>query len=254
MCAIACARGSAVIPWQRARSPGCACSTSAAAAACWAEPLTRLGAAVLGADAVAENIEAARLHAEQCGFNIDYRCATAEELAENSTPFDAVLIMEVIEHVADREAFLAACGALVKPGGALAFATLNRTIKAYVLAILGAEYVLGWLPRGSHSWDKFVRPAELARSARRRGLVLDHLSGVTYSPLDGAWRLSGDTAVNYMGILVKRAVPGPRADARGGARTNPVVIGSPEAASRPAGEPARPRGRQPYRAAGSETS
>ena len=173
-----------------------------------AEPLTRLGAAVLGADAVAENIDAARLHAEECGLDIDYRCATAEQLAEDSEPFDAVLMMEVIEHVADREAFLAACGALVKPGGTLVFATLNRTIKAYALAILGAEYVLGWLPRGSHSWEKFVRPAELARSARRHGLVLEHLSGVAYSPLAGGWRLSGDTAVNYMGVLVKQGSTG----------------------------------------------
>jgi 2-polyprenyl-6-hydroxyphenyl methylase/3-demethylubiquinone-9 3-methyltransferase len=168
-----------------------------------AEPLARLGAAVLGIDAGQENVEAAALHAAEGGLAIDYRCATAEELAEAGAGFDVVLNMEVVEHVADVDAFLRASAALVKPGGVMVLATLNRTPKAFALAIVGAEYLLGWLPRGTHDWRKFLRPSELAKLLRRRGLEIEELTGVAYNPLTAAWRLTRDLDVNYMVFAVK---------------------------------------------------
>ena len=138
------------------------------------EPLARLGADVVGADPAAANIEAARLHAAQSGLAIDYRVTTAEALADAGERFDVVLAMEVVEHVADVALFVKRCAEMVKPGGLMIAATLNRTLKSFALAIVGAEYVLGWLPRGTHQWDKFVTPDELeaalerARAARRR--------------------------------------------------------------------------------------
>ena len=148
---------------------GLGCSISAAAAGILSEPLTRLGAAVTGVDPSETNIEIARLHAGKIGLAIDYRATTAEALAEAGETFDVVLAMEVVEHVADVDAFVASCAALARPGGLLFVATINRTLKAFALAIVGAEYVLRWLPRGTHDYDKLVRPAELEASLRKAG-------------------------------------------------------------------------------------
>ena len=173
------------------------------------EPLTRLGAQVTGIDAASKNIEIARHHAAETGLEIDYRCLAAEDLVEAGADFDLVLNMEVVEHVADVDGFLAACGALVAPGGASVAATLNRTPKSYLLAIVGAEYVLRWLPRGTHDWRKFLRPSELVAHLRRAGLEVREMTGVTYNPLNAAWRLSRDLDVNYMVFAVKGTPPGP---------------------------------------------
>ncbi len=170
-----------------------------------AEPMARLGAEVVAIDASARNIGIARTHAEQSGLAIDYRCAAAEDLAAAGERFDAVLCLEVVEHVADIDAFLAAVAALVRPGGALIAATLNRTPQAFLLAIVGAEYVLRWLPRGTHSWRKFVRPSELAAALRQGGLEIGDLSGVAYNPLTDSWRIGRDLAVNYMCFAARPA-------------------------------------------------
>ena len=148
-------------------------------------------------------LHVARRHAEDMGLDIDYRHMSAEDLAAEGARFDIVLALEIIEHVADRSLFLGSCGELVAPGGMLVVATLNRTLKAWALAIVGAEYVLGWLPRGTHDWNKFVRPHEIARGLRPSGLKLAEVSGVTYVPFSGEWRLSRDTDVNYMALALK---------------------------------------------------
>jgi 2-polyprenyl-6-hydroxyphenyl methylase/3-demethylubiquinone-9 3-methyltransferase len=169
------------------------------------EPLTRLGAKVVGIDAGERNIEVARLHAAQVGLKIDYRAATAEALVEQGERFDVVLSMEVVEHVADPDLFLRSVGALAKPGGLVIAATLNRTTKAFALAIVGAEYVLGWLPRGTHNWRKFLRPSELARGLRGGGLKVIETTGVSYDPIRQRWSLGEDLGVNYMMVAVKPA-------------------------------------------------
>ena len=173
------------------------------------EPLARLGATVTGIDAAEENIRIAAHHAVQSGLEIDYRHSLAEALAEAEETFDVVLNMEVVEHVADAAAFLETCGALIAPGGSTVLATLNRTPKSYLLAIVGAEYVLRWLPRGTHDWRKFLRPSELATHLRRTGLSMTEMTGVEYNPLSAAWRLSSDLSVNYMVFAVKRPETGP---------------------------------------------
>jgi 2-polyprenyl-6-hydroxyphenyl methylase/3-demethylubiquinone-9 3-methyltransferase len=162
------------------------------------EPLARLGAAVTGIDPAAASIEAATRHARAAGLAIDYRVVAAEQLVVERRQFDLVCAMEVVEHVTDPAAFLAACAALVAPGGALVLATLNRTFRAFALGIVAAEYLLGWLPRGTHRWSRFVRPSEAARPLRRAGLRIDDLTGVVYDPLRDRFRLSPDPAVNYM--------------------------------------------------------
>jgi 2-polyprenyl-6-hydroxyphenyl methylase/3-demethylubiquinone-9 3-methyltransferase len=162
------------------------------------EPLARLGAEVVGADPAAANIEAARLHAAQGGIAVDYRATTAEALAEAGERFDVVLAMEVVEHVADVSLFVKLTGGMVKPGGLMIAATLNRTLKSFALAIVGAEYVLRWLPRGTHQWDKFVTPNELEIALDRAGLGLIDETGVVYNPLADRWRLAADMDVNYM--------------------------------------------------------
>ena len=168
-----------------------------------AEPLSRLGAEVAGIDASERNIKVAGLHAAEAGLEIDYRHATAEDLARAGESFDAVLNMEVVEHVADLNAFLAASSALVKPGGAMAVATLNRTPKAFLLGIVGAEYLLRWLPPGTHDWRRFVRPSELARALDGCGLTVTEIAGMSYNPLTDTWRLGRDVDVNYMVFAVK---------------------------------------------------
>jgi 2-polyprenyl-6-hydroxyphenyl methylase/3-demethylubiquinone-9 3-methyltransferase len=162
------------------------------------EPLCRLGAAVLGADPAEANIAAARLHAQRGGLTIDYRATTAEALAEAGETFDLVLAMEVVEHVADLAAFVRCCAGMVKPGGLMVTATINRTLKSFALAIVGAEYVLRWLPRGTHRWDKFVTPNELEAVLERNHLRTIDERGVIYNILLDAWQLSGDMDVNFM--------------------------------------------------------
>ncbi len=162
------------------------------------EPLARLGATMVGADPSATNIEAARLHAAAGDLVIDYRCTTAEELADAGERFDIVLAMEVVEHVADVPLFVRRCAEMVKPGGLMITATLNRTLKSFALAIVGAEYILRWLPVGSHQWDKFVTPNELEIALEQGGLRAFHEQGVIYNILADRWQLSTDTDVNYM--------------------------------------------------------
>jgi len=168
------------------------------------EPLARLGADMVGADPAEANIEAARLHAADGGVAVDYRATTAEALAEAGERFDIVLAMEVVEHVADVNLFVALTGAMVKPGGLMVAATLNRTLKSFALAIVGAEYVLRWLPRGTHQWDKFVTPNELEIALTRAGLAVIDETGVMYNPLADSWRLARDMDVNYM-VTAERA-------------------------------------------------
>jgi 2-polyprenyl-6-hydroxyphenyl methylase / 3-demethylubiquinone-9 3-methyltransferase len=162
------------------------------------EPLTRLGASMLGADPSEKNIAAAKLHAEQGELAIDYRVTTAEALADAGEQFDIVLAMEVVEHVADAKLFVRRCAEMVKPGGLMIAATINRTLKSFALAIVGAEYVLRWLPRGTHSWDKFVTPDELEIAMERAGLRTTDERGVIYNLIADRWELSSDLDVNYM--------------------------------------------------------
>lgn len=166
------------------------------------EPLTRLGATVTGIDAAAANTDAAAAHAHAMGLDIDYRAATAGALAAAGEAFDVVLALEVVEHVADVAAFVDDCCRLVRPGGAMALATLNRTPKAWLHAIVGAEHLMRWLPPGTHDWRKFVRPSELARALGHGGLHIADITGVGYDLMRGEWRLTGDVAVNYMAFAV----------------------------------------------------
>lgn len=167
------------------------------------EPMARLGASVIGADAGESNIGVASLHAAEAGVAVDYRCTSAEDLATAGEQFDVVLAMEVVEHVADLEGFLLACGQMVKPGGLLIAATLNRTPKSFALGIVAAEYILGWVPRGTHDWKKFLKPHELAGGLRHAGLTLTEVAGVSYDLLNDRWTLGRDTDVNYMLVAVK---------------------------------------------------
>jgi len=167
------------------------------------EPLTRLGAKVTGIDPAPTNIEVAKLHASQSGLAIDYRQTTVEALVAAGERFDIVLAMEVVEHVADVGAFVGACTAAVAPGGQLFMATLNRTLKAFALAIVGAEFVLGWLPKGTHQWDKFVTPRELESAIEKGGMQIGYRSGVAFHPLRNEWKLSRDMDVNYMVAATK---------------------------------------------------
>jgi 2-polyprenyl-6-hydroxyphenyl methylase/3-demethylubiquinone-9 3-methyltransferase len=163
------------------------------------EPMTRLGAQVTGIDAAPRNVATARLHAEGQGLDVDYRETTAEALAAEGRQYDIVLALEIVEHVADVEFFLRTCGQLAKPGGLVFLSTLNRTAKAWALAIAGAEYVLRWLPRGTHDWRKFLKPSEAVRGLRTGGIETQEIVGVVFSPLSRAWSLNKrDLDVNYM--------------------------------------------------------
>jgi 2-polyprenyl-6-hydroxyphenyl methylase/3-demethylubiquinone-9 3-methyltransferase len=162
------------------------------------EPLARLGAQMVGADPSKENIAVAGAHAQESGVTVDYRATTAEELAAAGERFDVVLAMEVVEHVVDVNAFVATCASMVKPAGLMIAATLNRTLKSFALAIVGAEYVLRWLPRGTHQWDKFVTPNELEMAFEHGGLRVIGERGVIYNPFADRWQLSSDMDVNYM--------------------------------------------------------
>jgi 2-polyprenyl-6-hydroxyphenyl methylase / 3-demethylubiquinone-9 3-methyltransferase len=162
------------------------------------EPLARLGAHVVGADPSKENVAIASAHAKENGVDADYRATTAEDLATAGEKFNVVLAMEVVEHVIDVKAFVATCTSMVKPGGLMFAATLNRTLKSFALAIVGAEYVLRWLPRGTHQWDKFVTPNELEGAMEEGGLQVTGERGVVYNLLLDRWQLSSDMDVNYM--------------------------------------------------------
>jgi 2-polyprenyl-6-hydroxyphenyl methylase/3-demethylubiquinone-9 3-methyltransferase len=163
-----------------------------------AEPMTRLGFAVTGADASERNVKTARTHATTSGLAIDYRVTTAESLAEAGLAFDVVLNMEVVEHVADLPGYLNACARLVKPGGLMFVATLNKTLKSLALAKIGVEYVLRWLPPGTHDWTRFVEPDRLTGLLKDAGLSVKQTQGVSFNPLSWSWSLSNDTDVNYM--------------------------------------------------------
>ncbi len=190
------------------------------------EPLARLGATVVAIDAAAESIAVARAHARAASLEIDYRQATAETLAGEGAEFDAVIAMEVVEHVADLGAFLAAAAALARPGGAAIFATLNRTPKSFLQAIVGAEHLLRWLPKGTHRWDRFVKPSEFRRRLAAHGIEVERFAGVGYGVLSGEWRLSGDLGVNYM-VFGRKGRPS-QPSARGSQGTRPISTPSSE--------------------------
>ena len=168
-----------------------------------AEPLARLGAAVTGIEPAPENVEAAKAHAKGAGLDIDYRPVTAEALACENVAFDAVLLLEVVEHVPDVPLFLKSVASLVKPGGVMILSTLNRTLKAYALAIVGAELILRWLPAGTHDWNRFVTPEELRAALARAGLTVSDVTGMVYNPLADEWLLSRDTGVNYFATALR---------------------------------------------------
>jgi 2-polyprenyl-6-hydroxyphenyl methylase/3-demethylubiquinone-9 3-methyltransferase len=167
------------------------------------EPVVRLGASVTGIDPAAENIAAAGAHAATQDMAIDYRACRVEDLVAEGRSFDCVLCLEVVEHVPDVAAFLTECAKLVRPGGIMILSTINRTVKAYALAIVGAEYILRWLPVGTHQWERFVTPDELTRHAEAAGLAIAHKEGLVYNPLTDAWSLSPDLDVNYMASAAK---------------------------------------------------
>ena len=167
------------------------------------EPMAKMGAKVMGADAGETNIEVARIHAEQSGVKVDYRATTAEDLAASNEKFDVVLNMEVVEHVADVDLFMTACAKMVKPGGLMLVATINRTFKAKALAIVMAEQVLRWLPKGTHQYEKLVRPEELSAPMESEGMQVLERVGVSYNPISDNWSRTSDLDVNYM-ILAER--------------------------------------------------
>ncbi|MBB3444592.1 bifunctional 2-polyprenyl-6-hydroxyphenol methylase/3-demethylubiquinol 3-O-methyltransferase UbiG [Rhizobium sp. BK379] len=167
------------------------------------EPVARMGAEVVGADPSEKNIGIASTHAKASGVTVDYRAVTAEQLAEAGEAFDIVLNMEVVEHVADVELFMNTCAGMVRPGGLMFVATINRTMKAAALAIFAAENVLRWLPRGTHQYEKLVRPEELEKPLVANGLEIIDRTGVFFNPLANQWNLSKDMDVNYM-LLAKR--------------------------------------------------
>lgn len=170
------------------------------------EPMTRLGFQVTAVDASERNIATARTHAAEQGLEIDYRAATAEALvAGGEAPFDVILNMEVVEHVADPGPYLRDCAGLLKPGGLMIVATLNRTVKALALAKVGAEYILRWLPAGTHDWSKFLRPDEIRGFLASEAVTVDGPFGVVFNPLTGRWSESGDADVNYMMTVAREA-------------------------------------------------
>jgi 2-polyprenyl-6-hydroxyphenyl methylase / 3-demethylubiquinone-9 3-methyltransferase len=167
------------------------------------EPLCRLGGTVTGIDAAEESLGVARHHAEQGGLDINYRRALPEEILEEGNQFDVIINMEVVEHVTDMDVFLDICGQLVKPGGVMAASTINRTLKSLALAKIGAEYILRWVPAGTHDWRKFVKPSELAQGLRLPGVEFQDIKGMSYSPITDEWCLSSDLDVNYLVFATK---------------------------------------------------
>lgn len=173
-----------------------------------AEPVARMGADVTGIDASEANIGTARLHAARSGVEVEYRCASPENFGASGERFDAVLALEVVEHVADRDLFIDACASLASGEGAIVLSTLNRTPKAFLFGIVGAEYMMRWLPRGTHDWRRFSRPSELGRALRRNGMAVADVSGMSFDLLRNEWRLTGDVSVNYV-LFAHRGGPSP---------------------------------------------
>ncbi|NDV98230.1 bifunctional 2-polyprenyl-6-hydroxyphenol methylase/3-demethylubiquinol 3-O-methyltransferase UbiG [Salipiger sp. PrR002] len=168
------------------------------------EPMARLGAEIVGVDAAERNIPVAQTHAEQSGLEIDYRFSTAEALAEAGEQFDVVLNMEVVEHVADPQAYLDACCALLKPGGLHLCSTINRNAKSFAMAIVGAEWVMRWLPKGTHEWNKFITQDELYEFMRKAGLTPVDRKGYVFNPVSWRWSISDrDLTVNYVTAALK---------------------------------------------------
>lgn len=168
------------------------------------EPITRLGAQVTGVDALERNLKTAKTHAEQVGLEIDYRHGTIEQMVEaGETPYDAVLNMEVIEHVANPPEFMADCGAMVRDGGIMICSTINRTLKAFAFAIVGAEYVLRWLPRGTHQFEKLVKPIEIQRWLKDAGLTTQDSVGMNLNPITRSWKFSDDLSINYVTVATR---------------------------------------------------
>ena len=166
------------------------------------EPMSRLGAEVTGIDASDKNIEIAKFHARKDNLNIKYLCASPEKLNTN-TKFDVILNMEIVEHVKDVDFFLQSCSKLLRKNGIMFVATINKTLKSYFFAIIGAEYILRWLPIGTHEWDKFVKPNELIKILKKYGLKLDSLDGMKFNLLKDEWKVSKDKSVNYIGRFIK---------------------------------------------------
>jgi len=165
------------------------------------EPLTRLGAQVVGVDALENNLKTAKTHAKQMSLDIDYRHGTIEQMVQSGeAPFDAVLNMEVIEHVANPPDFIKDCSAMVRPGGVMICSTINKTFKAFAFAIIGAEYVLRWLPRGTHQYDKLIKPKLLQNWLRDSGLTPDPSIGMSLNPLTENWSFSNDLSINYVTV------------------------------------------------------
>lgn len=170
------------------------------------EPMVRLGAQVTGVDALERNVKTAKTHAEQVGVEVDYRHGTIEQMVEaGEAPFDVVLNMEVIEHVAIPRDFIADCAAMAKPGGIMICSTINRTLKAFAFAIVGAEYVLRWLPKGTHQYDKLVKPTELRRYLEEAGLSVEQIIGMSLNPITESWRIGDDTSINYVMTATRSA-------------------------------------------------
>jgi len=168
------------------------------------EPMVRLGATVTGVDALERNVKTAKTHAEQMGVEVDYRHGTIEQMVEAGEPgFDVVLNMEVIEHVAIPRDFIADCAAMVRPGGIMTCSTINRTLKAFAFAIVGAEYILRWLPRGTHQYDKLVRPQELQNYLNAAGLTVEQVIGMSLNPITESWRIGDDLSINYVTVATK---------------------------------------------------
>lgn len=169
------------------------------------EPLRRMGADVTGIDAGKENIRVARAHAKACGLDIDYRATTVEKIADADEKFDVVTALEIVEHVADVDLFIESCCRIVKPGGLLILSTLNRTPKSFLLGIVAAEYILRWLPAGTHDWKKFLKPSEIARRVEKNGLRVTDIKGLVYNPLSRKFSISArDMDVNYFLAAVKK--------------------------------------------------
>ncbi len=168
------------------------------------EPMARLGGKVVGVDPSEKNIKIAKTHSNQSKLKIDYINSSAEQLVEWGEKFDVILNMEVVEHVSNIETFISSCYSLIKPGGIMFIATLNRTIKSYFFAIIGAEYILRWLPKGTHDWNKFVKPSELRNYCSNSGFINIDFRGMTYNPIKDNWSITSDLSVNYIGNLSKR--------------------------------------------------
>ena len=166
------------------------------------EPMCRLGASVVGIDASKKNIEVAKFHAKKNELKIDYKVASPEML-KRKTRFDVILNMEIVEHVNDIDFFIKESSKLLKKNGIMFIATLNKTLKSYVFAIVGAEYILKWLPIGTHDWEKFVKPSELINITKKNNLSLKKLDGMNFNILDNSWKVTGDTSVNYITKFIK---------------------------------------------------